>query len=102
MFSTGQGRKTDAHSVALVLTRTAGLGPVVDDGQPAVLRILADRRRSLGKNHTRMVSQLHRLLLELNPGARRKNSLRLGEGAADDLLTRTSPRGQRTSEFGEQ
>ena len=34
VFSTGQGRKTDAtdaHSVALVGTRMAGLRPVVDD-----------------------------------------------------------------------
>ena len=36
VFSTGQGRKTDAtdaHSVALVGTRMAGLRPVVDDEQ---------------------------------------------------------------------
>ena len=34
MFATGQGRKTDAtdaHSVALVGTRMAGLRPVVND-----------------------------------------------------------------------
>jgi hypothetical protein len=36
----------------------AGLRPVVDDEQLAVLRILVDRRRSLGEDHTRMVSQL--------------------------------------------
>ena len=46
----------------------SGLRPVVDDEQLAVLRILVDRRRSLGDDHTRMVSQLHRLLLELIPG----------------------------------
>lgn len=71
VFATGQGRKTDAtdaHSVALVGTRMAGLRPVVDDEQLAVLRILVDRRRSLGEEHTRMISQLHRLLLELIPG----------------------------------
>ena len=42
VFATGQGRKTDAtdaHSVALVGTRVAGLRPVVDDEQLAVLRI---------------------------------------------------------------
>jgi len=41
VFATGQGRETDAtdaHSVAL--------------------RILVDRRRSLGEDHTRMVSRL--------------------------------------------
>jgi hypothetical protein len=50
VFATGQGRKTDAtdaHSVALVGTRMAGLRPVVNDEQLAVLRILIDRRRSL-------------------------------------------------------
>ena len=58
VFATGQGRKTDAtdaHSVALVGTRMAGLRPVVDDEQLAVLRVLVDRRRSLGEDHTRMV-----------------------------------------------
>jgi len=71
VFATGQGRKTDAtdaHSIALVGTRMAGLRPVVDDEQLAVLRTLVDRRRSLGEEHTRMVSQLHHLLLELVPG----------------------------------
>jgi len=71
VFATGQGRKTDAtdaHSIALVGTRMAGLRPVVDDTQLAVLRTLVDRRRSLGEEHSRMVSQLHRLLLELVPG----------------------------------
>ncbi len=74
VFSTGQGRKTDAtdaHSVALVGTRMAGLRPVVDDEQLAVLRILADRRRTLGEDHTRMVAQLHHLLLELLRGCQR-------------------------------
>jgi len=41
--------------------------------QLAVLRILADRRRSLGEDHTRMVSQLHRLLLELIPGGAKED-----------------------------
>lgn len=62
VFATGQGRKTDAtdaHSIALVGTRMAGLRPVVNDEQLALLRILVDRRRSLGEDHTRMVSQLH-------------------------------------------
>lgn len=65
VFATGQGRKTDAtdaHSVALAGTRMAGLRPVVDNEQLAVLRVLVDRRRSLGEDHTRMISQLHALL----------------------------------------
>jgi len=57
VFATGQGRKTDAtdaHSVALAATRMTGLRPVAGDQQLAVLRILADRRRSLGEDHTRI------------------------------------------------
>src|SRR3954471_2853551 len=51
VFATGQGRKTDAtdaHSVALVGTRMAGLRPVVADDQLEVLRLLVDRRRAIG------------------------------------------------------
>jgi transposase len=92
MFATGQGRKTDAtdaHSVALVGTRMAGLRPVVDDQQLAVLRVLADRRKSLGEDHTRMVSQLHQLLLELIPGGAKKD---LSAAQAKALLAKVRPR----------
>jgi transposase len=92
VFATGQGRKTDAtdaHSIALVGTRMAGLRPVVNDQQLAVLRILVDRRRSLGDDHTRMVSQLHRLLLELIPGGAKKD---LSAAQAKALLAKVRPR----------
>ena len=92
VFSTGQGRKTDAtdaHSVALVATRMTGLRHVIDDEQLAVLRILADRRRSLGEDHTRMVSQLHRLLLELIPGGA---PVSLSAAQAKALLLNVRPR----------
>ncbi len=92
VFSTGQGRKTDAtdaHSVALVGTRMAGLRPVVDDQQLAVLRVLADRRRTLGEDHTRMVAQLHHLLLELIPGGAKKD---LSAAQAKALLATVRPR----------
>jgi transposase len=92
VFSTGQGRKTDAtdaHSVALVGTRMAGLRPVVDDQQLAVLRVLADRRRALGEDHTRMVAQLHHLLLELIPGGAKKD---LSAAQAKGLLAKVRPR----------
>ena len=92
VFATGQGRKTDAtdaHSVALVGTRMAGLRPVVNDEQLAVLRILVDRRRSLGEEHTRMVSQLHQLLLELIPGGAKKD---LSARQAKALLATVRPR----------
>ena len=92
VFATGQGRKTDAtdaHSVALVGTRMAGLRPVVDDEQLAVLRLLVDRRRSLGEDHTRMISQLHQLLLELIPGGAKKD---LSAAQAKALLAKVRPR----------
>ena len=92
VFATGQGRKTDAteaHSVALVATRMAGLRPVVNDEQLAVLRILVDRRRSLGEDHTRMVSQLHMLLLELIPGGAK---IDLSARQAKALLAKVRPR----------
>jgi transposase len=92
VFSTGQGRKTDAtdaHSVALVGTRMAGLRPVVDDQQLTVLRVLVDRRRSLGADHTRIVAQLHHLLLELIPGGAKRN---LSAAQAKQLLAKVRPR----------
>jgi transposase len=92
VFATGQGRKTDAtdaHSIALVGTRMAGLRPVIDDEQLAVLRTLADRRRALGQEHTRMVSQLHHLLLELVPGGAKKF---LSAAQAKEILSKVRPR----------
>ena len=92
VYSTGQGRKTDAtdaHSIALVGTRMSGLPPVVNDQQLAVLRVLADRRRTLGEDHTRMVAQLHHLLLELIPGGAKKD---LSAAQAKALLAKVRPR----------
>ena len=92
VFATGQGRKTDAtdaHSVALAATRMTGLRPVIDDEQLAVLRILADRRRSLGEDHTRMISWLHQLLLEPIPGGAKKA---LSAAQARELLAGVRPR----------
>jgi transposase len=92
VFSTGQGRKTDAtdaHSVALVGTRMSGLRPVIDDEQLAVLRVLVDRRRSLGEDHTRMINQLHALMLELIPGGAKKD---LSAAQAKALLAKVRPR----------
>jgi transposase len=92
VFATGQGRKTDAtdaHSVALVGTRIAGLRPVVDDEQLAVLRIVVDRRNSLGEEHNRLICQLHALLLELLPGGAKKQ---LTVDQAKALLASVRPR----------
>src|SRR3954454_22992400 len=55
VYAVGQGRKTDAtdaHSIALAGTRAAGLRPLVSDADLEVLRMLADRRRQLGEEHT--------------------------------------------------
>ncbi len=92
VFATGQGRKTDAtdaHSVALIGTRMSGLRPVINDEQLAVLRILVDRRRSLGDEHTRKMSQVHHLLLELIPGGAKKD---LSAAQAKALLATVRPR----------
>jgi transposase len=92
VFATGQGRKTDAtdaHSVALVGTRMTGLRPVVADEQLEVLRLLVDRRRSLGEEHTRKVAQLHALLLELIPGGAK---VFLSAAQARKLLASARPR----------
>ena len=92
VYATGQGRKTDAtdaHSIALAGTRVAGLRPVVADADLDVLRMLADRRRQLGEEHTRKVSQLHALLLELIPGGAKKN---LSAAQAKALLAGVRPR----------
>lgn len=92
VFATGQGRKTDAtdaHSIALAATRMSGLRPVIDDEQLAVLRVLVDRRRSLGEEHTRKTSQVHALLLELIPGGAKKD---LSAAQAKALLATVRPR----------
>jgi transposase len=92
VFSTGQGRKTDAtdaHSIALVGTRMSGLRPVARDSDLEVLRMLVDRRRSLGEEHTRKVSQLHALLLELLPGGAKKD---LSAAQAKALIAKVRPR----------
>ena len=92
VFATGQGRKTDntdAHSIALVGVRMHGLRTVVDDEQLELLRLLVDRRRRIGEEHTRMVCQLHQLLLELIPGGAKRD---LSAAQARKLLTGVRPR----------
>ncbi|WP_131104668.1 IS110 family transposase [Ornithinimicrobium sufpigmenti] len=91
IFTTGQGRKTDAtdaHSIALVGVRMSGLRPVINDDQLEVLRMCVDRRRSLGEEHTRKVCQLHKLLLELIPGGAKTS---LSAAQAKELLKKVRP-----------
>ena len=54
-----------------------------------MLRLLVDRRRSLGEEHTRKTSQLHQLLLELIPGGAKKD---LSAAQAKALLAKVRPR----------
>jgi len=92
VYATGQGRKTDdtdAHSIALAGVRMTGLREVVSDQALEVLRLLADRRRRIGEDHTRMVCQLHQLLLELLPGGAKKD---LSAAQARRLLAGVRPK----------
>ena len=92
VFATGQGRKTDdtyAHSIALAGVRMQGLHDVVHDGQLELLRLLVDRRRRIGEDHTRMVCQLHALLLELVPGGAKRD---LSAAQARAILATVWPR----------
>jgi transposase len=75
VFSTGQGRKTDAtdtHSVAVVALRTPTLRRVRPDDRTVALRLLADRRDELGAARTLTINRLHLLLVELVPGGAKK------------------------------
>jgi transposase len=75
VFSTGQGRKTDAtdaHSVAVVALRTRSLRRVRSDDRTVALRLLVDRRDELGAARTLTINRLHRLLVELVPGGAKK------------------------------
>lgn len=92
VYATGQGRKTDdtdADSVALVETRMSGLREVINDETLEVLRLLADRRRRIGEDHTRMICQLHQILLELLPGGAKRA---LSAAQARKLLTTVRPK----------
>lgn len=92
VFSTGQGRKTDAtdaHSIAVVAMRTPTLQPVIADGPVTVLRLLSDRRDELAHARTQVVSRLHRLLLELVPGGAKTF---LSAAQAKTLLAGVRPR----------
>src|ERR1700712_2218787 len=67
LFDTGHNRKTDAidaHSIAVVAARTAGLRAVVADGELEALRMLADRRDELSRLRVQTVNRLQRLLSE--------------------------------------
>jgi transposase len=92
VFSTGQGRKTDAtdaHSVAVVALRTTGLQTVTVDDATVALRLLADRRDELGAARTLTVNRRHRLLTELTAGGAKRF---LSADQAKALLAGVRPR----------
>src|SRR6476661_6395021 len=76
LFDTGHNRKTDAfdaHAIAMVALRTAGLRELAADGQLEALRMLADRRDELAHRRVQTVNRLQRLLSELVPGQRKRD-----------------------------
>ncbi|WUI12945.1 IS110 family transposase [Kineococcus sp. NBC_00420] len=92
VFSTGNGRKTDAtdaHSIALAAVRTSTLRRVQADGENMALRLLVDRRDELGVLRTQTVNRIHKLLLELLPGGAKTF---LTAAQAKKLLATVKPR----------
>ena len=80
----------DAHSIAVVAVRTAGLRVVVGDGGLEALRILTDRRDELARQRVQTVNRLQRLLGELLPGQRKRD---LSAAQAKTMLATVRPRG---------
>ena len=76
LFDTGHNRKTDAldaHSIAIVATRTSNLRVLKVDGELEALRLLADRREALTRRRVQTVDRLQALLAELIPGQAKKD-----------------------------
>ena len=91
-LDTGHNRKTDAHdahAVAVVAVRTAGLRVLSYDAELEALRLLADRRDELSKTRVQAANRLHRLLAELVPGQGKKN---ITTGQAKTILATVRPR----------
>ncbi|MGO4360953.1 IS110 family transposase [Terrabacter sp. RAF57] len=92
LFDTGHNRKTDAldaHSIAMVAVRTAGLRELAPDGELEALRMLADRRDELSHRRVQTVNRLQRLLSELVPGQRKRD---LSALQAKAILASVRPR----------
>ncbi len=71
LLGTGHTNKSDpndALSVAVTALRTSGLRQVRPVGHSEVLRLLAKRNTDIGDHRCRVVSRLHALLLEIDPG----------------------------------
>jgi len=92
LFDTGHNRKTDAldaHSIAIVAVRTAGLRVLAPDGELEALRMLTDRRDELARLRVQTVNRLQRLLSELLPGQRKRD---LSALQAKAMLATVRPR----------
>jgi transposase len=91
-MGTGHGGKNDpadAHAVAVVGLRTAGLREVHLDDQMVALRLLSARRRDLVRSRTQAVNRLHQVLMELIPAGARMD---LTAAAAKALIATVRPR----------
>jgi transposase len=92
LFDTGHNRKTDArdaHSIAIVAVRTAGLRVLRVDGELEALRMLADRREALTRRRVQTVGRLQARLAELLPGQAKKD---ITTGQAKAMLAGVRPR----------
>jgi transposase len=92
LFDTGHNRKTDArdaHSIAVVAVRTAGLRVLQVDGELEALRMLTDRRDALSRQRVQTVNRLQALLAELLPGQAKKDITAL---QAKTMLASVRPR----------
>ncbi|GAB4062460.1 IS110-like element IS1547 family transposase [Angustibacter speluncae] len=93
LFDTGHNRKTDAHdahSIAMVAVRTAGLRVLALDGELEAMRMLADRREALTRRRIQTVGRLQSLLAELIPGQAKKD---ITTGQAKAMIASVRPRG---------
>ncbi len=92
IFDTGHNRKTDArdaHSVAMVAVRTAGLRVLQLDGELEALRMLTDRREALTRRRIQIVDRLQALLAELLLGQAKRD---ITTGQAKAMLATVRPR----------
>jgi hypothetical protein len=92
LFDTGHNRKTDAHdahSIAMVAVRTAGLRVLQLDGDLEALRMLVERREALSRRRVQTVDRLQALLAGLLPGQAKKD---ITTGQAKRMLASMRPR----------
>ena len=83
-------RPDKAAAVAELSERfSSSNGAVLTEYRGLTVKALKELRRSLGEDHTRMISQLHALLLELIPGGANKS---LSAAQAKTLLATVRPR----------